>query len=358
MDIEDRLDLLTRLPIEEVVTRKDLRELLETKKRPVAYDGFEPSGMAHVGSGVNKALLIKRYLKAGTEYKILLADWHGWINNKMGGDLEALQAVGEYFKNVFGTLGVDVKKVDFIWASDLADEREYWEKVVRIAKETTVARAGRCLTIMGRKEGELKETAQFFYPMMQCADIFHMGVDICQLGVDQRKVNMLAREVGPKLGWWKPVTCGHHMLMGLQGPTKMGGYDEKYDEEISAKMSKSKPNTCVYVHDSLEEIQEKLKGAFCPEKQVKGNPVVELARYIVLEWFDELKVERAEKFGGDVTYTSYKQLASDFSSGDLHPLDLKKAVALALNEIVEPCRSFFEKHPRHMKVFEEKEVTR
>jgi tyrosyl-tRNA synthetase len=29
---------------------------------------------------------------------------------------------------------------------------------------------------------------------MQCADIFFLKADICQLGVDQRKVNMLARE--------------------------------------------------------------------------------------------------------------------------------------------------------------------
>ena len=29
---------------------------------------------------------------------------------------------------------------------------------------------------------------------MQCTDIFFLKADICQLGLDQRKVNMLARE--------------------------------------------------------------------------------------------------------------------------------------------------------------------
>lgn len=29
---------------------------------------------------------------------------------------------------------------------------------------------------------------------MQCTDIFFLKADICQLGIDQRKVNMLARE--------------------------------------------------------------------------------------------------------------------------------------------------------------------
>lgn len=36
--------------------------------------------------------------------------------------------------------------------------------------------------------------AQILYPAMQCSDIFFLKADICQLGMDQRKVNMLARE--------------------------------------------------------------------------------------------------------------------------------------------------------------------
>ena len=51
---------------------------------------------------------------------------------------------------------------------------------------------------------------------MQCTDIFFLRADICQLGVDQRKVNMLAREycdfAGIKL---KPIILSHHMLYGL-----------------------------------------------------------------------------------------------------------------------------------------------
>ena len=36
--------------------------------------------------------------------------------------------------------------------------------------------------------------ATIMYPCMQCADVFYLGADICQLGMDQRKVNVLARE--------------------------------------------------------------------------------------------------------------------------------------------------------------------
>ena len=56
-----------------------------------------------------------------------------------------------------------------------------------------LARIQRCCTIMGRKETDEMSAAQIFYPCMQAADVFFLKADICQLGMDQRKVNMLAR---------------------------------------------------------------------------------------------------------------------------------------------------------------------
>lgn len=43
MDIENKLRLIEAVG-EEIITRDELRQLLETKTHPVAYDGFEPSG--------------------------------------------------------------------------------------------------------------------------------------------------------------------------------------------------------------------------------------------------------------------------------------------------------------------------
>jgi len=37
-------------------------------------------------------------------------------------------------------------------------------------------------------------TSNILYPCMQCADIFFLNAEVCQLGMDQRKVNMLARD--------------------------------------------------------------------------------------------------------------------------------------------------------------------
>ena len=36
--------------------------------------------------------------------------------------------------------------------------------------------------MMGRNEGDDLAASQIFYPVMQCADIFFLKADICQLG--------------------------------------------------------------------------------------------------------------------------------------------------------------------------------
>lgn len=344
MDLNEKMKLITGVG-EEVVTEPELRALLEEKPQPIAYDGFEPSGLAHLPFGVFRSLLLKDLIKAGIKFKIWLADWFAWINNKMDGDLGKIQHVGEYFIEVWKAAGVPTDKVEFLWASEAMDSVDYWSRVVKVAKNTTVARATRALTIMGRREGEMNEVAQYFYPMMQVADIFHLGADITQLGLDQRRANILAREIGPKLGWWKPVVISHHMLMNLEGAAEPEGYDEEssIDIQISSKMSKSKPSSSVFVHDTTEEIRKKIMDAFCPPKEVATNPLLDWAKHVVFRGFDSVTVERKEKFGGDIEFVSYNDLEKAYIEGNLHPLDLKNMMAIYIDKMVDPIRTHFEK---------------
>jgi tyrosyl-tRNA synthetase len=352
MDTETRFELIKRVG-EEIVTETDLKKLLERKRHPIAYDGFEPSGLAPIHFGVYRAINLEDLLEAGIRFKLWLADWFAWVNDKMGGDLPTIRKVGEYFVEVWKAAGIDMNKVEVLWASDAMDSRDYWRKVILIAKNTTINRTTRCLTIMGRTQTDLKMTAQLFYPMMQCADIFHLEADICQLGLDQRRANMLAREVGPKLGWWKPVIVSHHMLMGLEGKRHPEGYDENsnFDLQISSKMSKSRPDTCIYVHDSYDAIQNKIQKAFCPPKIIDGNPILEYCKYIIFRKCSSLEISRSTRYGGDLEIPEYAELTQLYATGAIHPLDLKKAVARALNSIITPIREHFEKQPKARKLY-------
>jgi len=341
MNIDERIALIKQVG-EEILTEEELKELLSKKKNPVAYDGFEPSGKIHIAQGLLRAINVNKMTKAGCNFTMLVADWHAWLNNKMGGDLDKIHTVGEYFVEVWKASGMDLDRVKFVNCSTFVNDSEYWKKVVQVSRHTTIQRMLRCGQIMGREEKDLQYTAQVLYPAMQAADIFQLGIDICQLGMDQRKVNTLARELAPKLGWSKPVAVHHHMLMGLQQPAAATDKD-KTERTIALKMSKSNPDSAIFMTDEPKDVERKIGNAYCPAKQVEENPILEYCRYIIFEKQDELTIDRPAKFGGPLAITSYEALAKDFAAGKLHPMDLKKAVASAINTQLEPVRKHFSK---------------
>src|SRR3989338_7457135 len=348
MDAEGKIELIKQVG-EEILTEEELRHLLKTKEHPVAYDGFEPSGTdIHIAQGILRAINVNKMTKAGIKFKMLVADWHAWANNKMGGDLDKIQTVGHYLIEVWRHCGMDLKNVEFVWVSDYVKDPEYWKKVMNVARNSTVNRIIRTGQIMGRKENEVQQASQILYPCMQCGDIFQLKAYITQLGMDQRKVNVLAREIGQSLGFWKPVVVSHHMLMGLGEPPKTQGEDRIID----LKMSKSRPDTAIFMNDSEEEIKRKISKAYCPAKIIHENPVLEYSKYLVFEKFNTMEIKRQEKFGGDVVIENYNELEKLYREGTIHPADLKAAVSYHINEMIKPVRERFGKDAKLKKLLE------
>jgi len=336
---------------EEVVTNEELQSVLQ-KSQPKAYIGFEPSGAVHLGWKIctNK---IKDFLAAGFDFTVLLADWHAYINDKLNGDLEAIKLCGRYMQDCFAAMGVDNSKIRYVYASDYVGDPSYWELVLKTAKAVSVARVKRAMDIMGRDAEEAeKDLSKLFYPAMQVSDIYYLDLDVAYGGTDQRHAHMLARDVAKKLNKKSPVAIHTPLLTGLQAGSRM--------DPLEAKMSKSKPDSMISIHDSIEEVNRKIKKAYCPEKEVIGNPILEMCRYII---FPELQdkpfvIDRSEKFGGPLSFHSYQELEQAFVT-DLHPLDLKQGVAKSVNIILAPIREYFNAHPEnHSKLMEKGIITR
>ncbi|KAL9269253.1 Tyrosine--tRNA ligase 1, cytoplasmic-like protein [Drosera capensis] len=331
MNLEERFKIIRSIG-EECIQDDELMNLLAHKAEPVCYDGFEPSGRMHIAQGVMKAISVNKLTSAGCRVKIWVADWFAQLNNKMGGDLKKIEVVGNYLIEIWKSVGMNLDggKVEFLWSSKEINSRahEYWPLVMDIARRNKLPRIRRCVTIMGRSEEDELSAAQIFYPCMQCADIFFLKADICQLGMDQRKVNVLAREYCDDIKRKnKPIILSHHMLPGLQ--------------QGQEKMSKSDPTSSIFMEDEESDVNVKIKKAYCPPKIVEGNPCLEYVKYLVFPWFNEFKVERNEKNGGDKIYTKFDELAVDYEAEELHPGDLKPALAKALNKILQPVRDHF-----------------
>ena len=369
MDADKRFELITK-NTEEVLVQEELKKLIENNTKLKHYIGFEISGRIHLGTGLMTGLKIADFQKAGVECSCYLATWHAWINNKLGGNLDLIKGVGsKYFeeglKISIDIMGGDSSKVKFITGDELYHNNDnYWRTVIEVSKNITLNRALKSITILGRKEGESVSFAQLIYPPMQVADIYIQGLNIAHAGMDQRKAHVIAREVAHKLEIcpllnknkekYSPIAIHHHLVLGLQKPSIWPVPKDNIQEFRAAqKMSKSVPGSAVFVDDTEEEIREKLNKAFCPEKDIDFNPVLDWTKYLLFTKEDfVLNIERPAKFGDNVSYNSFEKLQNDFAEGKLHPMDLKKAVGEALVVKLEPARKHFNS-PKLKKVAEE-----
>ncbi|MFB5630627.1 MAG: tyrosine--tRNA ligase [Nitrosopumilaceae archaeon] len=332
MDITEKLDLIAKPPTEEIVTREELIELLKTNSKPKHYIGLEISGFLHLGSLISTGFKINDFIKAGINCTVFLADWHTLINDKLGGDWDSISKVSKYYANAFKLVCPGVK---IVLGTELYNSRkEYWFEFIKFTKHMSLARTMRTLTIMGRSENEEKiDLAKLLYPPMQAVDIHSLDLDIVHAGMDQRKIHMLVREIFPKMKWKVPVAVHHKLLPGLSEPL-----EATKELKILGKMSKSDSNSGIFIHDGDDEIKSKIKKAWCVEGNAESNPLLEITKHVIFHEFKEIGVERPEKFGGNVNYTDFSNLESDFIQKKLHPSDLKQLVSHYLIKIISPIR--------------------
>ncbi len=320
MDLEKKMELISEGTLE-VISPEELEKKLN-KKNPVAYIGYEPSGKIHLGHAITVMKMIDLQ-KAGFKIKILLADYHAYLNGK--GSLEEIKDVAQYNKHCFLALGLS-SETEFILGSSFQTKKEYTDQVYQLAILTTLVRAKRSMAQISR-DSEDHKVAEVIYPLMQVVDMVSLEADLALGGMEQRKIHMLARENLPRLNQETPVCIHTPLLHGTDG---------------SDKMSSSKGNF-IAIDDSPAEIKKKLKKSYCPAQEVDKNPVMEMARHFIFRENEHIIIKRPEKFGGNLQL-SYLELVEMYEKGDLHPLDLKNSVGEYLIDILAPVREYMEKN--------------
>ena len=307
------------------------------------YVGFEPSGKAHIGWKV-LSLQLKRMLEADANVLIFLADWHAWVNDKFGGNMEDIQKTAVYMEETFRALldypeeGDGPGQLRFYWASQLMDSGDYWARVLRCSKGATLPMVRKTFTIMGRDEASSDhDLSKFYYPAMQAADIFELNIDVAIGGMDQRKAHMFMRDMASKWNW-KKATCLHTpILSSLKASgVRMDSFDHK--------MSKSDPNGALLLHDTLEKVQKKMKKAYL-DPEDEQSPVYELAEHVVFPEFGHIHVTPNPKFGEPSTWNDLASFKAAVMDGTLHPFDAKMGVAAGVAAGLSSIAEHFEANP-------------
>lgn len=357
---------------EECTTQEELLNLLKSSKTPIVYDGFEPSGKIHIAQGLLRAHNVNKLTQNGCKFIFWIADWFAQLNLKFGGDLKKIQTAGKLMIETWKACGMDMNNVEFKWSSNeiLNNGEEYWKIVFDIATKNSLDRVLRCTQIMGRSDSDKLMASQIFYPIMQCADIFYLKADICSLGMDQRKVNMMAREYSStKKNKFHPIILSHHMILGLNG----------------LKMSKSDPENAIFMTDTDIDVKRKIKKAYCPigglnyeqicdyiedlynknnnifgkdqielynglldgdytlddigyEIVINKNPLIEYIKYIIFEINKSITIVKNNE---NINYDNLDNLLNDYYNNLIHPSDLKNSVSIEINKLLEPIRLYF-----------------
>lgn len=375
MTNDERYNLITR-NLAEVLTEEDLKHLLNSDTPLRHYIGFEVSGKLHIGHFF-QLMKVKDIQEAGGETIIWLADLHSVVNDKLGGNLDTIKKMSrEYFipamEALFECIGGDPKKLIFkLCSEEYAAHPEFWFTFLEMAKGTSLARSKRSITIMGREEAEDSiETAKIMYPIMQAADIFLLQTNIAQAGMDQRKVHVVARDSAMQIKTnalrdskgkqIKPVAIHTPILLGLNyQPAETTNTGEADIDAMRNKMSKSKADSGITVHDSAEDIKKKINSAFAMEGvgDSTNNPILNWTRYLIFNEENTLIINRPEKWGGNMTFNNYEELEKAYATKQLHPMDLKSAVADWLIKTLEPAKTHFEDPKRKAALEEIEQLT-
>jgi len=315
MNTKNKLELIKR-NAEEVLGEDKLAAALK-KKQPVVYCGYEPSGDIHIGHFVT-ILKLKDFEEAGFKVKVLLADWHAWLNRK-GTWKEIGEHVAKWDK-AFRKIGL--KNPEIVVGTGFQKNPDYIDDVFELAAGSTLNRGLRAMQGVARDIEHAKVT-QIIYPLMQVVDMKFLEVDAVVAGMEQRKIHMIAVESLKDIHYPVPAFVHTSLIPSLKG-------------EKQGKMSSSDKESLISIKDSSDEIKKKISKAYCPEGQI--NPVLDIAKIIIFPVYKKLQIKRDKKFGGNVNYDSYKKLEKDFLSKKLHPMDLKKAIGEKLAQVFEKIR--------------------
>ncbi|SCU85814.1 LADA_0D09912g1_1 [Lachancea dasiensis] len=334
-DPTEAFELITK-NLQEVLNPQIIKDVLEVQKRPLKlYWGTAPTGRPHCGYFVPMTKLA-HFLKAGCEVVVLLADLHAFLDN-MKAPLEVVQYRAKYYelviKSLLRSINVPIERLKFVVGSSYQLSAEYTMDIFKLSNSVSqndAKRAGADVV----KQVANPLLSGLIYPLMQALDEEHLDVDAQFGGVDQRKIFVLAEENLPSLGYKKRAHLMNPMVPGLA----QGG-----------KMSASDPNSKIDILEEPKQVKKKINSAFCAPGVVEDNGLLSFVEYVVAP-IQELKfgsdyfkfdIDRPEKFGGPITYTSFAELVQDFKDQKLAPPDLKTGVADIINELLAPIREDF-----------------
>lgn len=371
MSPEEKYTLITR-NLQETLGQDRLKEILAKRDLKV-YWGTAPTGKPHIAY-FTPMLKLADFLSAGCEVTVLFANIHAYLDN-MKAPWELIHKRSAYYeaiiKALLTSIGVPIEKLRFVLGSDYQLSEKYILDVFKMSamvSEHDAKKAGSEVV----KQVESPALSGLIYPGMQALDEHFLDADAQFGGVDQRKIFTFAEKYMPILGYKKAIHLMNPMVPGLSG----------------SKMSSSEEDSKIDLLEEEKVILSKIKKAHCAEGEVEGNGILAFLKNILFPVLalkerngvfgdvvvgggncdadcdaedasvktstktSTFTIERDPRWGGEpkTEYSCYEDLERAFVANLVHPGDLKKAVASAINTLLAPIRLLFKEDPALIKL--------
>ncbi len=260
---------------------------IKNKKRFTVLTGMMPSGNMHIG---HKMIVdqIVWYQKYDANIRIPIADLEAYSARGISFEESKKLAIQEYITNYIA-LGVDFEKENV--TTYLQSKESIVKDLAFILSKKVNFNEMKAIYGFGGSTN----MAHMQAPLIQVSDILHTELNefagpkpvIVPVGVDQDPHIRLTRDLAYKFksqyGFISPSSTYHRFMTGLNG----------------GKMSSSKPKTAIFLSDSSEIAEQKVKTtktggreSLKEQKELGGDPnncvIYELFLYHLIDSDDEL----------------------------------------------------------------------
>lgn len=314
MDFKTKIELITK-NLHEVIGSDELEKIV--KERPLKiYWGTAPTNNPHIGYLV-PLVKIAFLLKAECDVTILFADLHAFLDSMKSEWSDLDERVLHYekvIKGVFEKLQVPIEKLKFVRGTSFQLKQDYTLDVYKLMTRMTLRDSQKAGTEVV-KQSKNPKVSSLIYPGLQALDEKYLGTDAQFGGIDQRKIFTLS----------KKYLASEKEKIYLLNPLV-----PSFSKD--GKMSSSDVNSKIDLFEDPKIIRKKISKAFCLEGSIDNNPILIFVKFVIfpileLRSFETWTIERDQKYGGDLEFSSYKELEKSFSEKIVHPFDIKNQVA-------------------------------
>jgi tryptophanyl-tRNA synthetase len=290
---------------------------MTAKKRILTGD--RPTGPLHLGHYVGT---LANRVKLQDEYQVflLIADYHALTRHVEHDHVVATRQFTRDLVMDYLSVGIDPDRTTIYVQSDVPSVCELH---LLFSMLTTVPRLDRVPTLKEVMDAENIEQSSYGllgYPVLQAADILHVRGNLVPVGKDQASHIEVTREIARRFNFlYGEVFPEPDALIG-DVPTLLG-------TDGKAKMSKSLGNAIV-LSDDAKTVEQKVRGMYTDPTRVRADIPANPEGNPVFQYHDAFNPDKAE----------VEDLKARYRTGKVGDVEVKKKLAIALNNFLDPIR--------------------